>query len=130
MNAWIRQGRWGKGLFALLLLFVLAVRVAAPAGFMPTKSAHGIVISLCTGHGAVKMVLPVERHDDGKQEAKDGPCLFAAVSGGALLTPSLPPLIIATLAVSSIPIGRAIAHLTVHRLAAPPPPSQAPPAHG
>lgn len=130
MNARIRQGHAARALFAVLLLCVLAIRVAVPVGYMPTQGARGIVISLCTGEGAVRMVLPVERQDDGTpHSAKDKPCEFAAGLGGGLTMPSAPALPILAIIWRPVLMGKAIADLTVHRLAAPPPPAQAPPAH-
>lgn len=130
MSNWVRQSQAGRGLFALLMLCALAIRVAIPTGFMPTQSIHGIVISFCTGHGAVKAVLPIEKGGEpaDHQKSKGGECTFAAGLGGGLLNaaasaPWTPSALLAPL-VSS----RAIADLTVHRLAAPPPPSQGPPA--
>lgn len=132
MSSWIRQSQAGRGLFALLMLCALAIRVAAPTGFKPTQSIHGIVISLCTGQGAVKAVLAVEKGGDSSdhEKAKGGECGFSAGPGGGLLAsaasaPALLPILFAPRLSS-----RTIADLTVHRLAAPPPPSQAPPARG
>lgn len=134
MNGWIRQSQAARGVFALLIFCALAIRLTIPTGFMPTQSIHGIVISLCTGEGAVKAILRVEKdsepadHDADRDRAKGGACSFAAGLGSGLLTPAsavrvaTPPLFAPLIA------GRAIADLTVHRLAAPPPPAQAPPA--
>ncbi|KQN07096.1 hypothetical protein ASE85_18630 [Sphingobium sp. Leaf26] len=130
MNEWIRKAPRARGLFGFAVLCALAVRVMIPTGFMPTQSVHGLVISLCTGQGAVKAVLPIEKTDDrsGNQNKIDGSCAFAVGLGGPLLDhppaqmrgqPWTPTVDRST---------RAIPDLTVHRLAAPPPPSQAPPA--
>lgn len=130
MNHWIRQSQAGRGLFALLILCALAIRVAIPTGFMPTQSLHGIVISLCTGEGAVKAILPIQKDGEPADHRKSvgGECSFAVGLGGGLLV-AMPVAAIAT-PMLFVPRGtsRAIADLTVHRLAAPPPPSQGPPA--
>jgi hypothetical protein len=130
MNARIRTWSSVRGIFALLILCALAIRVAIPVGYMPTQSIHGIVISLCTGEGAVKAVLPIEKKGDPQhhQGKSDGPCAFAAGLGGPLLDHPLIDLIAPVRRDFGFPVMRAIADLTVHRLAAPPPPSQAPPA--
>lgn len=127
MNAWIRQSQAARRLFGLLLLCVLAIRVAIPSGFMASQSAHGIVISMCTGMGAVKAVLPIARQDGSSDHHKksSGECTFAAGLGGLLASSAidhLAPAIILTPLVAS----RAIADLAVHWLAAPKPPSQPP----
>lgn len=130
MNGWIRQSRRGRGLFTLLTLCALAIRIAIPSGFMPTQGAHGILISLCTGQGAVKAVLPFERNGEPTDHHKSegSQCTFAAGLGGSLLTPILSSLALLPVPIAPQVAGRAIADLTVHRLAAPPPPSQGPPA--
>ena len=131
MSNWIRQSQAGRGLFALLLLCALAVRVVVPNGFMPVQGIDGIVVTLCTDQGMVKAVVPIDKGgepaDHGK--SKSGECTFASGLGGGLLVATTstvdaaPALTVARLA------SRAIADVTVHRLAAPPPPSHGPPAH-
>ncbi|MEA3390453.1 DUF2946 family protein [Sphingobium sp. CCH11-B1] len=129
MNDRIRRSRGAKGLFALLLLCALAIRVAIPTGFMPTLSVHGLVITLCTGQGAVKAVLPIEKQGDlPDHQSKAGECAFAVGLGGGLIAPPATPMPALVPALPLLIASRAIANLTVHRLAAPPPPAQAPPA--
>jgi hypothetical protein len=130
MGSGIRQLQTGRGLFALLLLCALAIRIAIPAGFMPTQSIHGIVISLCTGQGAVRAVLPVEKGSEPAkhEKSKDGECMFAAGLGSGLLAATATIIAAVPTMAASLVSSRAIADLTVHRLAAPPPPAQGPPA--
>lgn len=130
MSDWIRQSHTGRALFALAVLCALAIRVAIPAGFMPTQSIHGIVISLCTGQGAVKAVLPIEKDQTpaDHEKSKGGECTFAAGLGGGLLAAATSAIGAAPILFVPLVSSRAIADLTVHRLAAPPPPSQGPPA--
>ncbi|MEO8723939.1 MAG: hypothetical protein ABI395_10540 [Sphingobium sp.] len=112
--------------FALaLVVLALFARLVVPTGFMPQATSHGMVITMCTGQGAVNITLPGEPLHH--KASADMPCAFAAGLGtiAAPVLAALPaPLFIAF----ALPVGRAIAHLTVHRLAAPPPPSQGPPA--
>lgn len=128
MTGSVRQSAVARGLFALLLSLVLFSRLAAPAGFMPMQSATGVVISLCTGDGAINVV--VDRGDTpaAPDSQAQQHCVFAMSTGGALLPPWSPavatPFFSAVVAV----LGAAVADLTVHRLAAPPPPSRGPPA--
>jgi len=130
MSSWIRQSQAGRGLFAFLLLCALSIRVAIPTGFMPTQSIHGIVISLCTGQGAATTILPIEKGGDpaGHEKSKSGDCTFAAGLAGGLLAAAPLAALDGPLLVAPRLASRAIADLTVHRLAAPPPPAQAPPA--
>lgn len=131
MSDWIRRSQVGRGLFALLLLCALAVRVAVPTGFMPTKGVHGVVISLCTGQGAVKVILPIEQQGDDPADrgmAKDGACSFAAGLGSGLIDAAAPAIAAPSVVFAVHLTSRVIADLTVHRLAAPPPPSHGPPA--
>lgn len=128
MSDWIRRSGKARGLFALLALCVLAIRIAIPTGFMPTQSAHGIVISLCTGEGAKTAMLPMDGKTSDHHKAADGECAFAAGLGGGMLGASLSVPFASVPLPAALVSSRAIADLTVHRLAAPPPPAQAPPA--
>lgn len=127
MRIRIDRTQLGWELFALLAFCALLVRAIIPTGYMPTVSADGIVMTLCTGNGAVETFVPFDDDDGSKhpQPADDG-CAFA-MSVGSLLT-AAPPLFTQPFLASSTVESRAIADLTVHRLAAPPPPAHGPPA--
>lgn len=126
----IRRSDGARAALALLFACALALRILVPTGFMPTQGAHGVVISLCTGQGAVKAFLPIERQSDkhGHHGVADGPCAFAAGLGGPLIGPVLLNFAITAPNTFDLPVTRAIADLTVHRMAAPPPPALGPPA--
>lgn len=127
MRIRIDRTQFGWELFALLAFCALLVRAIIPTGYMPTVSKDGIVMTLCTGSGAIKTFVPFD-DDDGSthpQPADDG-CAFA-MSVGSLLT--MPPPFVQPFIASPALQSRAIADLTVHRLAAPPPPAHGPPAH-
>jgi hypothetical protein len=128
MRIRIDKTQLGWELFALLAFCALLVRAIIPTGYMPTVSKDGIVMMLCTGNGAVKTFVPFDDNDGGKhpQPADDG-CAFA-MSVGSLLAAAT-PLSAQPFLASPVLQGRAIADLTVHRLAAPPPPAHGPPAH-
>jgi len=130
MTARIRESRRARGLFALLLFCALAIRVAIPTGFMPVQTGHGLIISICTGQGAVQAMLPVDRKSDdhGHHQTDERPCTFALGLGGPLIDPALPAHVSPMLPVFAAPPVQVIADLVTHRLAAPPPPAQAPPA--
>ncbi len=114
----------------MLVLCALTIRIAIPTGFMPTQGIHGIVISLCSGQGAVTTLLPIEKTGEpaDHDKAKGGECTFAAGLGGGLLVAGPLAIDVAPVVLASLVSSRAIADLTVHRLAAPPPPSRGPPA--
>lgn len=129
MNAWIRKTQAGRSLFAIAMLLVLALRILVPVGYMPTATAQGIVVQLCSGIEGQKIVIDLGKKIPGeKQSAADSPCVFSAGLGQALLTPTGLQLLLPAIYLHVPAIGAAIADLTVHRLAAPPPPSQGPPA--
>jgi hypothetical protein len=129
MAEWIRESRNARGILAVLFALALAVRIAIPTGFMPTVAPSGIVISVCTGMGEAKAFLPIEKNDDRDQHSTaESPCAFAAGLGGGYVPPEPTRPAPAIIPVSSAPASRAIADLTVHRLAAPPPPALGPPA--
>lgn len=128
MQSLVRTSRIGRPLFAALVLLALAIRVAVPTGFMPTATERGVVVSICTGEGVLSHVIDLGDQDSGaKQQGGQSHCLFASAFGGALL-PDLAGEARQLWMPALVSLGTAIAHLTIHRLAAPPPPSQAPPA--
>lgn len=128
MSEWVRESRGARSILAVLFALVLAIRVAIPTGFMPTSAPSGIVISVCTGLGQVKTFLPTGKEgDQDRHSTAEQPCTFASL-GGALLFPPLPVAMAPIAAALDSPAPRALAHLTTHRLAAPPPPAIGPPA--
>ncbi|MBY8824989.1 hypothetical protein [Sphingomonas colocasiae] len=131
MTARIRESRQARGLFALLLVCVLAIRAAVPMGFMPVPSAQGIIVSLCTGEGATTVLLPIERKDghSGDHKSAEPPCAFATGLGGGMVEPPSATFAVRDHAGHRPPALPAVADLILHRLAAPPPPALGPPAH-
>ncbi|MBB4631674.1 hypothetical protein [Sphingosinicella soli] len=128
MGSRIDKTQLGWELFALLAFCALLVRAIIPTGYMPTVSSDGIVMTLCTGSGAIEAFVPYDDDDGGAHpQPAEGACVFAMSMGGLL---TIVPLLLAARIMASIaPRSRAIADLTVHRLAAPPPPAHGPPAH-
>lgn len=129
MNGWIRQSRTGRALLAAAMLLALVLRMAIPTGFMPSVSAHGVAIQICSETGGKTVLLDLgEKAPGDSRHAADSPCVFASTLGHGLLAAAellgIQPFVYGM----TILVGAAIADLTVHRLAAPPPPSQAPPA--
>ena len=130
----IRQSRGARGLLAALASFVLLFQMLVPAGFMPVRTAHGVMVTLCTGQGAMNVMVdrdsvPVKKHQPGND---GGPmqqhCPFAGA--GQPVAPALPAVDIALPAWlgASGPIAFALKTGFIARLAAPPPPSSGPPA--
>ncbi len=128
MQAWIRDSQTGRALLALALFCGLALRMLVPAGYMPTATPNGVTIILCSSMGQKQVVIDLGQKAPVKPHAAESPCLFAAGLGGALI--GVHALIIAVPFAFALPLsfGAAIADLTIHRLAAPPPPAQGPPA--
>ena len=127
-----------RALFGVMVALVLAARLLAPAGFMPVVTPQGVMVTLCTGQGAIKMMVERAHPPEGRlhistgQQQDDGQqgqdhCPFA----GAAAAQSLPQTEVApTLSVWHLPTGPiAIAVKTgwIARIAAPPPPSSGPP---
>lgn len=135
MTGAIRQSQAARGLLAALALLVLAVQLLAPSGFMPVRTTHGVVVTLCTGQGAINVVVdrdstPVKKHHPADEGAPmQQHCAFA----GAAAQPSVPPLVLADLPLQAWTLAFGTLALALRtgliaRLAAPPPPSSGPPA--
>lgn len=120
-----------RALCAALVVLVLAMRVLVPSGFMPMQTARGVVITLCTGQGAVSVIVDRDKAPGAPQQPKSQPGEHCAFAGGgsvplltqAALSAALPAWIVAT-----GPIAFALRTGWIARLAAPPPPSLGPPA--
>ena len=134
MTGAIRRSELARGLLAALALLVLAIQLITPAGFMPVRTSEGVMVTLCTGQGAVRVMVNREQAPGKMQHAPDegGPvqqhCAFAAS-----VQPVLPPLALADLPLPAWqtvfgPIAFALKTGLIARLAAPPPPSSGPPA--
>ena len=129
----IRRSESARGLLAALALLVLAIQMIVPPGFMPVRTASGVVVTLCTGQGAVNVVVDRDQAPgQGDHQPDDGMgsqqhCPFAAS-----VQPIVPPLILADLTLPAWtlafgPIAFALKTGLIARLAAPPPPSSGPP---
>ena len=130
MNAWVRESNAGKSLFAITVLLALSLRILIPTGFMPSVSAQSLVVELCSGVSGKTVTIDLGKKLPGETQkhAADSPCVFAAGLGHGLLTSAELPVILPFVYGMTIFVGTAIADLTISRLAAPPPPSQGPPA--
>lgn len=131
-------GPWGALLGALLLIALLP-RLLIPAGFMPVAGSNGVMVTLCTGQGAVQVMVARDRvppmagmaadpHKDGERgHMQPDHCPFA----GGIGTPALPMLaaygLLPVWHLATGPIAFALRTGWISRLAAPPPPSSGPP---
>lgn len=130
MNAWVRDSKAGKSLFAIAVLLALSLRILIPTGFMPVIGSQGLVVQLCTGMGVETITIDIGRKvpNEKPQNTADSPCVFATGLSCSLLANAGLTTIVSFVYGLTIFVGTAIADLTISRLAAPPPPSQGPPA--
>lgn len=132
MSGAVRHNSTLRALFAVLVALVLAARLFSPAGFMPVATAHGVMVTLCTGQGAVRMLVeresvPGEHQDDGDSQPQEH-CPFAGTAAAPSL-PAVDPLpLLAVWHLPTGPIAFALKTGWIARIAAPPPPSSGPPA--
>lgn len=135
MTGAVRQSAILRMLFCMAVALAFAARLLSPSGFMPVATSHGVMVTLCTGQGAVKMLVArdsvpdtSQHHDDSDHQKPMDHCPFAGAAG----LPALPSL--AALALLPVwhlpsgPIAFALRTGWIARLAAPPPPSSGPPA--
>jgi hypothetical protein len=118
-------------LFVLIAL-TLAVRMIVPTGWMPSVVAGKATITLCTGTGMVDAWVDadgkIHKENPAKKGAGDQPCAFAAL--GVAAKASTFDVASLALPLTSQPLhnNRATSVAIGLGLAAPPPPSTAPPA--
>src|SRR5579871_167780 len=127
----MRAGRFGdrwRARFAALATLALALQLAVPPGFMVApRAAGGPAIVICTGHGP-QLAEPGDR--GGPAKAPTGKmaslCPFVGHAGVPTIAPPVALRGAAFVAYADAPA--LVAHTAPGRgLAAPPPPSQAPP---
>lgn len=133
----IRQSENARALFAALALLVLAMQAFVPSGFMPVQTSRGVVVTLCTGQGAMNVIVDRDRAPGHRQD-RDMPGdergqgnMHCAYAGGASMPALQMPAFDATLPAWMLvtgPIAFAVKTGWIARLAAPPPPSSGPPA--
>lgn len=118
--------------FLTLAAIAVALKVLVPPGFMLATDARPDVVPivLCTAYGA-KLVhvdadqAPPTDHHDGKK-SHDAPCAFTG-HAAAPLTPIAAPFTYPGVAPLAHQLEPPVAAAPGRGLAAPPPPSQAPP---
>jgi len=124
------QGAALRRVLAVLACLALALKAMSPSGFMPGTSLS-IPIVLCTGQGPAMTILWQAGHDrpsDAPHQDGDHTCPFAG-HGAVPLAPASDVFNIAMAPVpQDIPSARIPAIAPGRGMAAPPPPSHAPPA--
>ncbi|CAN5333037.1 hypothetical protein BH10PSE13_BH10PSE13_06200 [soil metagenome] len=132
MSGAVRRYSILRALFGMLVALVLAARLFSPAGFMPVATAHGVMVTLCTGQGAVKMLVARENTPVGHQDDSDSTprehCPFAGIAAAPTLPAMAPLPLLAVWHLPTGPIAFALKTGWIARIAAPPPPSSGPPA--
>lgn len=133
MTGAIRHSQCARGLLAAMALLVLAIQLIAPAGFMPVRTGQGVLVTLCTGQGAVRVLVDRERAPAKAHHPQDeGAPIQQHCSFAASAQPLVPPLTLADLPLPAWqtvfgPVAFALKTGLIARLAAPPPPSSGPP---
>jgi hypothetical protein len=124
------KGFW-SGVAVTLAALALFLQVLAPAGTMVTREGDQTFLTLCTGHGPL-LIAAADDPSGGKKappmgKTSDAPCAFAGHAPPVPL-PTVAPLERPTRAVTpDIALAPASVPAPGRGLAAPPPPSQAPP---
>lgn len=120
-----------RALLCVALVLVFAARILAPSGFMPVRTDSGIMVTLCTGQGAVKVVvdrdgvpMPPGQHDRSDMNEH---CPFAGGASAPVLAAMSPFALLPVVHSPAGPIAFALRTGWIARLAAPPPPSSGPP---
>jgi hypothetical protein len=123
-----RQGGIGRALALALIGLALLLRIAMPAGWMPSQGRIGI--TLCTAYGAVQttVAIPGLHHGDGHDAPapQDHPCAFAGIGAPLDIAAVLDAPVFAAVAVAVV-AGIAQGGAIGRGLAAPPPPATGPP---
>ncbi len=115
--------RAGLALLAMLALFL---QLAVPQGFMVASDHGQPAIVICTGHGP--LLAQVDEHGVPIKAPKPGSvCAFAGHGGTPIATPQQAPIAVRFESIAAAEQTRA-AFVVGQGLAAPPPPSQGPPA--
>lgn len=102
-----------RSICAALLALLLAVRLLAPAGFMPSFDHGAVTIVACPD--ADGGVVPMAAHHGGHSKKLHQPCPYASASGMGALAPDL-PLLLGVLAFAvALLLGRTFVFLERHR---------------
>ena len=114
-----------RGVLLALAAVALLFRVAAPPGTMVADTGHGAALVICTGHGPMAGAATPAKAPASKDHG-GGSCEFAAHAAHALAT-SLPQRVGHADWSATATAHPIVLATTGSGLAAPPPPSHAPP---
>jgi hypothetical protein len=119
------SGVW-RSVFFTLAVMALVLKIAVPPGTMVSQSRSSIPLVICTGHG------PLVIGDHGQPGAPsksraDAPCAFASSATPATPAPAVIVAARIAVAIARLPGPDGFDLSTGRGLAAPPPPSHAPP---
>ena len=94
-----------RSIFAVLLALLMAVRLLAPAGFMPSFDHGAVTIVACPD--AQPGVAPMSAHHHGHSKLVHQPCPYAAASGvGSLAADAVSLIGVLILAAAALLLGR------------------------
>lgn len=118
-----------SGLLRAMLVFALALRLAVPAGWMPSFDDGGVRLTLCSGEQPMMHAGHDADHsksDHDEQSPHAHPCSYA-VAGAPMLRAPQPALQTPILPASTVLVGEARAPPGSEHPAALPPPATGPP---
>jgi hypothetical protein len=127
IGAWQSKGA-SRSVALTLTILALALKVAVPPGFMIADTGAPFSITVCTGHGPLILDPRDAKVPQAPKHKMDTPC-----TGAGNVTPPVPPLAGGAAepyvwAATVLGAGPALDVMPGLGLAAPPPPSHAPPA--
>jgi hypothetical protein len=103
-----------RSICAALLALLLAVRLLAPAGFMPSFD-HGAVTIVACPDADGGVVTPMSAHHEGHSKKLHQPCPYASASGLGAPAPDLPLLAGVLVLAVALLLGRTFLFLERHR---------------
>jgi hypothetical protein len=123
---WTRDRREDRAGIAVLAMLALFLQLAVPQGFMLARDGGQPTIVICTGHGP--LLAPTDNHGLPAKAPKPGAvCAFAGHGGTPTAAPTL-TLTAVRFEQAAAPVQPLLSTTPGRGLAAPPPPSQGPPA--
>lgn len=93
-----------RSIWAALLALLLAVRLLAPAGFMPSFDQGAVTIVACPDGDLG--VAPMSVHHHGHSKQLHQPCPYASASGVGSLAAHMAPLIVVLMFAAALLLGR------------------------
>lgn len=119
---------WSRGLAALVLALLLALRLLGATGYMPAFERGGLTVVTCPGadDNTPLAIATASHHHHGDRAHKHPNCPYASAAGLGSLAADLAILAAALGFVARLSIGRPFAFRARHR-AHERPPSRGPP---